>query len=547
MADVKQTSTWLSLLSHRRLVGGLVLRELFDKDPHRFRRFSLEQEGILFDYSKNLITEDTVRLLLDLAREAGLEDWRARLFSGEPVNHTERRAALHMALRAPDQDWKAQGESVSEQVRTILARMERFAEEVRSGAYRGCGGESISDVVHIGIGGSDLGPRLVLEALASFADGPQVHFVSNVDGVELERALAHCDPRRTLFTIVSKSFGTLETLSNAEAARAWFLDSGAGEAEIGRHFIAITANTERAVKFGIDAEQILPMWDWVGGRYSVWSAVGLPIALACGMENFRRLLAGAAAMDAHFRDAPLETNMPVLLAMLGLWHIDFMGIGAHAVVPYTERLATLPHYLQQLEMESNGKSVDRDGNSVSYPTAPVIWGQTGTVGQHAFFQALHQGPQPVPVDFIGVASPTTRFDDHHDKLMANLFAQAEALMRGQSADEARALMARQGLKAGEIERLLPFRVFPGNRPSNVLLLDRLTPERLGALIALYEHKVFCQSVIWRLNAFDQWGVELGKQLADSLLPALREGDGLDQRDSSTRGLVEHYRAWRSQS
>ena len=548
MTELKQSPAWISLLSHRRMIVELPLREQFARDPHRFRRFSLELEGLLFDFSKNLITEDTVRLLTDLARESGLDEWRRRLFAGETVNHTEGRPALHMALRSSEsQPLLVGGQDIRAQVRETLDRMSDLVAAVRDGRYAGFGGDRITDIVHIGIGGSDLGPRLVLKALSDRHDGPRIHFVSNVDGVELAEALRQLRPETTLFTIVSKSFGTMETLTNARAARDWFVSAGAGEAAVGRHFIGITSNIEKARAFGLAPEQIFPIWDWVGGRYSVWSAVSMPVAIACGMDAFREFLAGAELMDRHFAEAPAERNLPVMLGLLGIWYVDFLGYGAQAIIPYSERLSVFPAYLQQLEMESNGKQVDRLGRAVGYATVPVIWGQTGTVGQHAFFQALHQGTQPVPADFIGVARPQTRFAEHHEQLTANLFAQTEALMRGQTAEEARAQMQAQGLAADAIEALLPFRVFPGNRPTSTLLLKELSPRLVGMLIALYEHKVFTQSVIWRLNPFDQWGVELGKQLADGLLPAVRSGAGLDAHDASTRGLVERYRDWSGRS
>jgi glucose-6-phosphate isomerase len=548
VTELKQTPAWHSLLVHRRMVVELSLKELFAKDPHRFRRFSVDFDGLLFDFSKNLITEDTVRLLTELATESGLEEWRRKLFAGEAVNHTEQRPALHMALRSSaGEPLVVEGEDVRAQVRESLERMDKLATAVRDGSLCGYTGETITDVVHIGIGGSDLGPRLVLKALADRHDGPRVHFVSNVDGVELAESLDRLRPETTLFTVVSKSFGTMETLTNARAARDWFTAAGADQAAVGRHFIGISSNVEKAQAFGLDPENIFPIWDWVGGRYSVWSAVGLPVAIACGMPAFRELLAGAEAMDKHFLEAPLARNLPVMLGLLGVWYANFLGFGAQAIIPYSERLSVFPAYLQQLEMESNGKQVDRAGRQVNYQTVPVLWGQTGTVGQHAFFQALHQGTQPVPADFIGVARPQTRFEEHHEQLTANLFAQTEALMRGQTAAEARAQMEAQGLSEEQTNALLPYRVFPGNRPTNTLLLKELSPRLVGMLVALYEHKVFTQSVIWRLNAFDQWGVELGKKLADGLLPALRSGQGLDQHDASTRGLVEHYRTWSERS
>ncbi|NLO79993.1 MAG: glucose-6-phosphate isomerase [Xanthomonadaceae bacterium] len=543
--SLKQSEAWISLSQHRRMVAELHLRDLFEKDPHRFRRFSLELDGLLLDYSKNLITEDTLRLLLDLAAAADLVGWRQRLLQGEVVNHTEGRPALHTALRSSaSAPLLVQGKDVRAEVREVLARMEALAEAVRNGRYLGYDGRPIRDVIHIGIGGSDLGPRLALQALAPQHDGPRVHFVSNIDGVELAACTGRLQPATTLVTIVSKSFTTLETCANAEAVREWFRAAGADEAAIRRHFIAISGNREAALAFGIDPQRLFPIWDWVGGRYSLWSAVGLPIAIGCGMDAFRQLLQGAERMDQHFEEAPLERNMPVILGLLGIWYVNFMGLGSHAVIPYSERLRVLPAYLEQLEMESNGKSVDRDGNPVGYATVPVLWGQTGTVGQHAFFQALHQGTQPVPIDFVGIVEPLPGYERMHEQLMANLFAQSEALMRGQSAEEARRQMAAEGLSAERIDDLLPYRVFPGNRPSTTILLRELSPRTLGMLIALYEHKVFTQSVVWRLNAFDQWGVELGKQLAKGLLTALRDGSGMAEHDSSTRGLVERYRAWR---
>ncbi len=543
--SLKQSEAWISLSQHRRMVAELHLRDLFEKDPHRFRRFSLELDGLLLDYSKNLITEDTLRLLLDLAAAADLVGWRQRLLQGEVVNHTEGRPALHTALRSSaSAPLLVQGKDVRAEVREVLARMEALAEAVRNGRYLGYDGRPIRDVIHIGIGGSDLGPRLALQALAPQHDGPRVHFVSNIDGVELAACTGRLQPATTLVTIVSKSFTTLETCANAEAVREWFRAAGADEAAIRRHFIAISGNREAALAFGIDPQRLFPIWDWVGGRYSLWSAVGLPIAIGCGMDAFRQLLQGAERMDQHFEEAPLERNMPVILGLLGIWYVNFRGLGSHAVIPYSERLRVLPAYLEQLEMESNGKSVDRDGNPVGYATVPVLWGQTGTVGQHAFFQALHQGTQPVPIDFVGIVEPLPGYERMHEQLMANLFAQSEALMRGQSAEEARRQMAAEGLSAERIDDLLPYRVFPGNRPSTTILLRELSPRTLGMLIALYEHKVFTQSVVWRLNAFDQWGVELGKQLAKGLLTALRDGSGMAEHDSSTRGLVERYRAWR---
>lgn len=543
---LKQSSVWTSLSQHRQALDGLHLRDAFARDSDRFQRFSVELDGLLLDYSKNLITEDTRRLLLELAKDADLQGWRERMFSGGLVNGSERRAALHTALRSSDPDpLLIDGVDVRQQVHETLARLEALVSAVRDGEYLGYDGAAISDVIHIGIGGSDLGPRLVVQALAERHDGPRIHFISNIDGVELADCIGLLQPASTLVVIVSKSFTTLETRANAEAVKQWFLQAGAGEEAIRRHFIAVSSNLEQAQGFGIAPERLFPIWDWVGGRYSLWSAVGLPIALACGMQAFRELLAGAEQMDRHFRDAPLAENMPVLLALVGIWYINFHGLNTQAVIPYSERLRQLPAYLEQLEMESNGKSVDRSGRTVDYATVPVLWGQTGTVGQHAFFQALHQGTEPMPADFIGIAAPLEGYESLHELLMSNLFAQTEALMRGQTADEARQQMLAQGASAEQVESLLPFQVFSGNKPSTTILLRELSPRTLGMLIALYEHKVFTQSVIWRLNAFDQWGVELGKRLADGLLPSLRDGENLSSHDASTRGLVEQYRAWRN--
>jgi len=543
---LKQSSTWVALEQHRQALAGRHLRDLFACDSSRFQQFSLELDGLLLDYSKNLITAETLQLLLELAQQADLEGWRERMFSGELVNGTEQRAALHAALRSSDQTrLLVAGEDVRSSVRDTLTQIGALADSIRNGSYRGYAGAPISDVIHIGIGGSDLGPRLAVEALSNRHDGPRIHFVSNIDGAELAACFSQFQVATTLVIVVSKSFTTLETRANAEAVKQWFLDAGADAAAIQRHFVGVSSNREQALAFGIAPERLFPIWDWVGGRYSLWSAVGLPVAIGCGMQACHELLAGAEAMDEHFLQAPLAKNLPILLGLLGVWYVNFMGLRSHAVIPYSERLRQLPAYLQQLEMESNGKSVDRYGTPVDYATVPVLWGQTGTVGQHAFFQALHQGTQPVPADFIGVAEPLPGYEELHEQLMANFFAQTEALMHGQTAAETREQMEAQGLPADRIEALLPFRIFPGNRPSTTILLRELSPRLLGMLIALYEHKVFTQSVIWRLNAFDQWGVELGKRLADGLLPSLRGGSELAAHDASTQGLVEKYRSWRA--
>ena len=542
MEALRQSRAWLALVRHRRMMDGLSLRTLFERDPHRFSRLSAGIHGLLVDYSKQRVTGETMGLLLELAAERRLEEQREALFAGEPVNASEGRAALHMALRDPDGPWRVAGEAVDADVRDALERVTDLADALRSGAYTGATGAPIRDVVNIGIGGSDLGPRMVVDALGG-GDGPRLHFVSNVDGVELQRALAVADPRSTLLVVVSKSFGTPETSANAHRAMAWLRDGVDHPDVLARQCLAITANRSRAGELGLDPEAALPMWDWVGGRYSLWSAVGLTIAVAAGGSAFRALLAGAAEMDRHFREAPMAENLPVLLGLLTLWNATVCGLRSHAVVPYTERLRLLPAYLQQLIMESNGKSVTCEGKSLEHGTAPAIWGQTGTPAQHAFFQALHQGTDVVPVDFIGVADPGAAEWADRDQLLANLFAQSQALMAGRSAGEAREAMRAAGIDDAEAERLVPFRTFPGGRPSTMLLLRDLSPRSLGMLLALYEHRTFVEGALWGINSFDQWGVELGKQLAASLLPAVSGETGTDGLDASTAGLVRRVREW----
>ena len=539
-SDVTQLAEWRALAEHHASAVSLDLRRLFDQDPGRFEQLSVSHDGLLLDCSKNLITRDTLRLLTALAQARGLPAAIERLFTGERVNSTEGRAALHVALRA-DQPISIDGRDVVADVRSVLARMRHFCEGVRSGKLTGATGRAFSDVVNIGIGGSHLGPALACEALDAHASGaPKLHFVSNVDGALLSRVLAPLDPETTLFIVASKTFTTQETTINALSAREW-LTAKLGRAEFAsRHFAAVTASRDKAAAAGVLPDHTFEFWDWVGGRYSLWSSVGLPIALAVGMDRFEELLSGARAMDGHFRSTPLEHNMPVMLGLIEVWHVDFCGARSRAVLPYDQRLALLPDYLQQLEMESNGKRVTLEGAAVGCATAPVAWGGPGTNGQHAFYQLLHQGTELVPTDFIACCRPHHRLPRHHDILLANFFAQPEALMRGRSADEVRRDMAAQGAPAAEIDRLIPHRVCPGNRPSTSILLDELTPRALGALIALYEHKVFVESVIWGINAFDQWGVELGKQLADRILPKLAGSAAPAGHDASTAGLIRHY-------
>ncbi len=536
-----QLGAWQALRDHHRLAAGLSLRQIFERDPQRFDSLSLQCAGILFDYSKHRVTDETVQLLIRLARERELPEWIVKLFEGDRVNITEERPALHTALRA-DEPVMVDGKNVVADVHHTLSRMWGFCEEVWNGRRSGGSGHPFTDVVNIGIGGSDLGPMFVTEALASYTRArPRLHFVSNVDGAHLAGVLAGLTPETTLFIVASKTFTTLETLANARSARAWVAAEVGGDGA-GRHFAAVTANPGAAQEFGIAADAVFEFWDWVGGRYSLWSAIGLPIALAVGMDNFNALRDGAREMDEHFRHAPLEHNIPVLAALLGVWYIDFFGATAHAVLPYDQRLEHLPAYLQQLEMESNGKRVRRDGSEVDYATAPVVFGTPGTNGQHAFYQLLHQGTQLIPADFIACCRSDHQLAGHHALLLANYFAQTEALARGKTAAEAEAEMRKRGMPETTIAKILPHRVFPGNRPTTSILLSHLEPRTLGALIAFYEHKTFVQSVIWGINAFDQWGVELGKQLADRVLPELEGNTSATAHDASTNGLINHFKA-----
>jgi glucose-6-phosphate isomerase len=520
------------------------MRDLFRADPARFDKFSLQLHGLLLDYSKNLITEQSLALLLDLARQAQLQDWVARMFGGEKINASEQRAVLHTALRAPrDQEILLDGKNVVADVHRVLDHMRRYTDAVRSGELRGHTGKPYRDVVNIGIGGSALGPLMVCCALKPYGSAQlNAHFVSNVDATDLAETLKRLDPETTLFIVSSKTFTTQETLTNALSARRWLVEGLGAEAAVAKHFAAVSTNLAATSKFGINPEHVFEFWDWVGGRYSLWSAIGLPIALFVGMDNFEQLLAGAHAMDNHFRDAPLERNMPVLLGMLGVWYSNFFGAASQAILPYDQYLQHLPAYLQQLEMESNGKRVDRDGRAVDYATQEVIWGEPGTNGQHSFYQLIHQGTRLIPADFLAPVNSQNPLGEHHAMLLANCFAQTEALMLGKTGEEARTELQAQGMSEPMLSALLPSKVFPGNRPTNTLLFDRLDPHTLGMLIALYEHKVFVASVVWNINAFDQWGVELGKQLAGKLLPELQEKRRVSSHDASTNGLINHYLA-----
>jgi len=530
---------WQALAAHAGEAGKLHLRDLFAADGQRFQHLSATWDEWLLDYSKQRVTPATMTLLHALWHTADVPGWIARMKHGDTINHTEGRAALHIALRQPKGALLQNGRDVMPGVRAVLDKMERFVESVHGSHWRGATGEPIRDVVNIGIGGSDLGPRMATQALAAYHHpGIKVHFVANLDGADLATVLAGLQPRTTLFIVASKTFTTQETMQNAHSARAW-LTAELGEKAVARHFVALSTNLAEVARFGIDPDNIFEFWDWVGGRYSLWSAIGLSLALAVGFKHFRELLAGAHAMDRHFFTAGPGENLPGLLAMLEIWNTNFLGAESRALLPYSQSLGLLPRYLQQLEMESNGKQVDRRGQACTWATAPVLWGEAGTNGQHAFYQLIHQGGRLVPCEFIACRQADFALPGHHEKLLANCFAQGEALMRGKTLDEVCAEMAANRTPESVIACLAPYKVFPGNQPSTTLLLPRLDPYHLGALIALYEHKVFVESCIWNINPFDQWGVEYGKQLANRLLPVLEGKTGSEGLDSSTAGLIAY--------
>ncbi|TBU86858.1 glucose-6-phosphate isomerase [Phytopseudomonas dryadis] len=541
--DVTQLPSWQALAAHRERLGGFSLRQAFAADPQRFERFTLSGCGLFLDYSKNLIDVETRDLLVNLAREVGLDRAIRSLFDGDLVNASEGRPALHTALRRPLGDKVlVDGVDVMPDVQRVLHQMTELVGRIHDGLWRGYTEKPITDVVNIGIGGSFLGPQLVSEALLPFAQrGVRCHYLANIDGSEFHELAAKLRAETTLFIVSSKSFNTLETLKNAQAARGWYLAQGGSEAELYRHFIAVSSNREAAVAFGIHEENIFPMWDWVGGRYSLWSAIGLPIALAIGMSNFKELLSGAYRMDEHFQSAPFEANMPVLLALLGVWYGNFWDAQSHAILPYDHYLRNITKHLQQLDMESNGKSVRQDGQPVTTATGPVIWGGVGCNGQHAYHQLLHQGTLLIPADFIVPVSSYNPVADHHQWLFANCLSQSQALMLGKSREEAEEELRGKGLGEEEVQRLAPHKVIPGNRPSNTLVMERVSPRRLGALIAMYEHKVFVQSVIWGNNAFDQWGVELGKELGKGVYSRMVGDEDSAAEDGSTQGLIEFFR------
>jgi glucose-6-phosphate isomerase len=543
--DFTLTDAYQNLKEHFTAVKDREMKLQFAEDPQRAARFSLSLHDLYFDYSKNRISEETMALLTDLARECLLEEAIAAMFHAETINETEKRAVLHFALRNPaGRTVMLGGHDIMPEIRAVQEQMKRFSQEVIGGNWKGYTGKAITDVVNIGIGGSDLGPAMVTEALKPYRNHLNLHFVSNVDGTHITETLKKLDPETTLFLVASKTFTTQETMANAHTARAWFLQGGAGVQDIARHFVALSTNKEGVADFGIDIANMFVFWDWVGGRYSLWSAIGLSICLGIGYTHFEQLLAGAAAADDHFRHTPFDKNIPVIQALLGIWYTDFFDTKTHALLPYDQYMHRFPAYFQQADMESNGKYIARNGQKVNYATGPVIWGEPGTNGQHAFYQLLHQGTQIVPCDFIAPARSHNPTGNHHQLLLSNFFAQTEALMKGKTSEEARAELEAAGADEETIARQLPYKVFEGNRPSNTFFLKEINPFNLGMLIACYEHKIFVQGVIWNIFSFDQWGVELGKKLANNILPELEEDVPVTTHDSSTNALIELYRQWR---
>ena len=542
MKKLQDLPAWQALWDHFASAKEVHMRELFEQDPDRAERYWLEVGGLKLDYSKNRITDETLKGLIELAKQAGVQERKKAMFAGKKINETENRAVLHVALRnRTNAPIEVDGEDVMPKVNNVLERMGKFAHAVRNGDWLGYTNQVITDVVNIGIGGSDLGPLMMCSALKTFGHPRmRMHFVSNVDGVQLRDTLDKVHPETTLFIIASKTFTTQETLTNANTARQWFLREG-NEEDIAKHFVAVSTNKKAVAEFGIDTAHMFEFWDWVGGRYSLWSAIGLPIMLYLGEENFIEMLNGAHLMDQHFYNAPLDQIMPVLLAMIGIWYINYFGGGSHIIAPYDQHLHRLPKFIQQLDMESNGKQVSMNGEPVEHETGPIIWGETGINGQHAFFQLLHQGTHVTPIDLIASLEKRSNLPGHHEILLSNVFAQAEAFMRGKTPDEVREELRAQGMDEAHIEALVPHKTFSGNRPSNLILLNKVNPRNLGSLIALYEHKVFVQGIIWGINSFDQWGVELGKQLAKTILSELTGTVALQPHDSSTERLVKLYR------
>jgi len=543
-----QTDAWKRLQEHFALMKDKHMRDMFQEEPQRFSAFSLTLEDILIDYSKNIISAETLRLFAELAEEAGLKDAIEKIFSGDKINETEGRAALHTALRnRSNNPVYLDGKDIMPEVNAVLRKMGSFSNKVISGEWKGYNGKAVTDIVNIGIGGSCLGPLMATEALMPYKKPHiNVHFVSNIDGTAIAGTLKKIRPETTLFIVASKTFTTQETMTNANTARQWFLDSAKDASYIKKHFAAVSTNEEEVKKFGIDPENMFIFWDWVGGRYSLWSAIGLSIACSIGFDNFSEMLEGGHAMDNHFRKAPFMRNAPVILALIGVWYNNFFGAETEAILPYDQYMHRFPAYLQQCSMESSGKSVDRIGDEVKYQTGTVIWGEPGTNGQHSFYQLIHQGTRLIPCDFIAPAISHNPVGEHHNMLLSNFFAQTEALMKGKTEAEAHAELEASGKSEEEIKRLLPFKVFKGNRPSNAILLKKLTPRTLGCLIAMYEHKVFVQGVIWNIFSFDQWGVELGKELAKNILPELSSDKEIISHDSSTNGLINAFKSMRKE-
>jgi glucose-6-phosphate isomerase len=541
-----KTRSWRKLKEHYRVMKNRCMVDLFRQDPERFSRFSVTFENMLVDYSKNIMTKETFRLLLGLARDCKLREAIEKMFTGDEINETEKRAVLHVALRnRSNTPIHVNGSDVMPEVNAVLGQMKKFSDAVLSGEWKGYTGKTITDIVNIGIGGSDLGPVMVTEALQPYwKKHLRPHFVSNIDGTHIAETLKTVSPETALFIIASKTFTTQETMTNALTARKWFLDSAKSESLVKRHFVAVSTNKAEVKKFGIDPENMFRFWDWVGGRYSLWSAIGLSIACTIGFEHFVEILEGAHAMDIHFRETPFEQNIPVILALIGVWYNNFFGAQTEAILPYDQYLHRFPAYFQQGNMESNGKFVDRSGRKVNYQTGPVIWGEPGTNGQHAFYQLIHQGTKLIPCDFIAPAISHNPIGDHHSILLSNFFAQTEALMKGKTEQEVVEELRVSGVSEEEMMRLVPFRVFKGNRPTNSILVKKITPRTLGSLIAMYEHKIFAQGVIWNIFSFDQWGVELGKQLANSILPELKDERGVASHDSSTNGLINAFKGFK---
>ncbi len=541
-----QTAAYKKLKSHYKTISRIHLKALFEEDDKRFKKFSVRLGDILLDYSKNRINGRTRAYLIQLAEEAGVKEAIEQMFTGERINATENRPVLHVALRnRANTPVMVDGRDVMPDVNEVLQKIRDFSGKVRSGEWKGYTGKRITDIVNIGIGGSDLGPVMVTEALKPYAKkGLNVHFVSNVDGTHIAETLKALDPETTLFLIASKTFTTQETMANAHSARSWFLEAALDEQFVRKHFVAISTNKTEVGKFGIDPENMFVFWDWVGGRYSLWSAIGLSIACYIGFQNYEQLLSGAHEMDNHFRTAKFDKNLPVILALVGIWYNNFFGAESHAILPYDQYMHRFAAYFQQGDMESNGKYVGRNGEKVNYQTGPVIWGEPGTNGQHAFYQLIHQGTKLIPCDFIAPAVSQNPLGEHHQMLLSNFFAQTEALMNGKTYDEAKAELVKAGKTQDEIDFLTPFKVFEGNRPTNSILVKKLTPKVLGSLIAMYEHKIFVQGIIWNIFSFDQWGVELGKQLANNIYPELKNDEAVTSHDASTNGLINQYKSWR---